>query len=159
MRILKEFLGNVPKNSNGRLDRRMLAEQLGVCDKKVRQLYNNWRDRFSLQPESTLTFEQFLIKIQEAGISPYQIGCKRGQYQLARFDDKGPYTDNTCRFITEEQNREEQNTNSNPRKSPHFPVGHHHIIGYRSWKNRTCKVCGKRFVSIIKKEQHELHCK
>lgn len=51
-----------------------------------------------------LTYEQYLLKIKDAGISAHDIGNKKGKYQLARYGDVGDYTPESCRFITKEKN-------------------------------------------------------
>ena len=42
--------------------------------------------------------------LEEAGITPDQVGKHRGDYCLARYGDKGKYQLGNCRFITMEEN-------------------------------------------------------
>lgn len=58
--------------------------------------------------ESHLTFDQYVDKVREAGItSPEQLGRGGEDYQLARIGDIGNYTNENCRFITTLENRRE----------------------------------------------------
>jgi hypothetical protein len=52
----------------------------------------------------TLTFEQYVRKAKRAGITPNQIGLASGQYQMARWTDSGNYANNSCRFVTAQEN-------------------------------------------------------
>lgn len=69
-----------------------------------------WRDhkwrckQRGLQP---LTYEQYLAKLQEAGITVEQVGRTLGGYHLARYTDSGDYTPDSCRFVPAEVNRAE----------------------------------------------------
>lgn len=59
-----------------------------------------------------LTFAQYKRLAKRAGITdPEQIGNKPGKFQMGRKGDKGNYEWGNCRFITLEQNREEQHQN------------------------------------------------
>lgn len=58
-----------------------------------------------------LTYEQYLSKLDEAGITADQVGQKRHHYHLARYTDKGDYTPTSCRFIPHLENLAEQKTN------------------------------------------------
>lgn len=57
---------------------------------------------------STLTFEQYLNKLREAALTPSDVGNDEGKYNLSRHNDEGAYTDENCRFITREENLQEQ---------------------------------------------------
>jgi hypothetical protein len=58
--------------------------------------------------DTSLTFDQYMTKVREAGIeNPDQIGKRAGQFQLGRVGDVGRYEDANCRFITARQNRQE----------------------------------------------------
>jgi len=54
-----------------------------------------------------LTFDEYLFKVFEAGITIEQIGKGIDDYQLARYTDSGPYTVDSCRYVTHRVNREE----------------------------------------------------
>jgi hypothetical protein len=57
---------------------------------------------------SNLTLEQYFVKLDEAGITVFDLGNKIGTYQLSRINDEGPYTDASCRFMRTEENLGEQ---------------------------------------------------
>lgn len=60
-----------------------------------------------------LTFYQYMVLAREAELtSPDQIGNKPGLYQMGRLGDEGPYKVGNCRFITHEQNLQEQLENT-----------------------------------------------
>lgn len=62
--------------------------------------------------KSELTFEDYLTKAQEAGItSPEQIGPGKDKFVLGRHGDVGNYTGESCRFIPSEQNLQESHEN------------------------------------------------
>lgn len=108
-RKLSEFWGNLPRHpqQKSHLDRKTIAAQCGITVKLLFKAYLNWQDIFRFE-ESTLTFEQYLNKLTEAGLSPADIGNNEGQYNLSRYFDQGAYTNNNCRFITRKENLLEQ---------------------------------------------------
>lgn len=59
-------------------------------------------------PHSSLTLEQYFTKLSEAGITVFDLGNRLGCYNLARYNDEGPYTNESCRFVRVEQNLGEQ---------------------------------------------------
>lgn len=105
------LLGNLPVIGKGinkkRLDRNKLCEQTGLSKKQIYKAYNNWIQIFRI-PDSTLTFEQYLIKLDEAGIKPEDVGNYSQNYHLSRYNDEGPYTNESCRFIPKPENMNEQ---------------------------------------------------
>ena len=54
-----------------------------------------------------LTLPHLYLLLYAARITIHDIGKKRGEYVLGRFDDTGPYELGNCRFITVEQNNAE----------------------------------------------------
>ena len=86
-----------------------------------------------------LTFEEYLYKAYEAGLTcPSQIGTKGNQdrvYNLSRFEDKGLYTVENCRFITAAENRRERDSHHNwsekSKKSANYLVEQ----GIHPWQN------------------------
>ena len=52
--------------------------------------------------------EDVISLLNEAGITPDNIGVHRGQYHLSRYGDKGRYVYGNCRFITMEENLSER---------------------------------------------------
>lgn len=82
---------------------------------EVVKAYNNWIQIFRIK-NSTLTFEQYLYKMHEVKIRPFDIGMSLNeQYQLSRYNDEGPYTNQSCRFILAKLNLEEEK-----KESPYF---------------------------------------
>ena len=55
-----------------------------------------------------LTYEQYLAKLSDAGITAEQVGRKADCYHLARRTDKGDYTTESCRFIPHLENLSEK---------------------------------------------------
>lgn len=106
-----EYLGGLPtfkSGSNaGRLDRVKASQKLGMTFEELSKAYNNWIQIFR-KPGSTLTFKQYLTKMRQAGIRPYDLGMKTDQYQLSRKNDDGPYRNDNCRFLKAQENRAEQ---------------------------------------------------
>jgi len=47
-------------------------------------------------------------KLDEAGISIWDVGIGKGKYQLCRYQDKGVYTVDNCEFKTHHQNNSEK---------------------------------------------------
>lgn len=110
------LLGNLPVVdrgiNKGKLDRSKTAELIGWNQKQVYKAYNNWIQIFRMEG-STLTFEQYILKLKEVGITPEQVGNSIDSYHLSRYNDEGPYTHKSCRFITKKENLEEM-VPSNP---------------------------------------------
>lgn len=55
-----------------------------------------------------LTFDQYVQKISDAGITPADIGNTSKHYHLGRYTDSGDYTPTSCRFIPFLENLKEQ---------------------------------------------------
>ena len=64
-----------------------------------------------------LTFEEFCILISKAGLVSSQLGYKGQMYVLARYGDKGSYTFDNCRFITQKENSDEKVITDRARES------------------------------------------
>lgn len=110
----------------GRVDRKALAAKLDVSVEQCYKLYNSWIQIFRLEG-STLSLSQYIRKIKEAGITPYDIGHGSESYQLSRYNDEGPYTVRSCRFITKTENLQEQ-------------------VRHKTKKEVKCPYCKTRFV-------------
>lgn len=96
--------------NRGRLDRVAAAKQTGLTRRQLSKAYNNWIQIFRVEG-STLGFADYLEKMREAAITPDDVGCRTGRYNLARIGDDGPYTSEACRFVTQAQNLAEQIAN------------------------------------------------
>lgn len=106
------LLGNLPTIKKGvnknRLDRISLAKQLNFTKQQVYKAYNNWIQIFRIEG-SSLTFEEYLNKMLDAGILPENVGNDMNMdYHLSRYNDEGPYTNESCRFILKTENMLEQ---------------------------------------------------
>lgn len=105
------YYGNVPLHVTGinigRLDIQKLSEAYGWSVSDVVKARENWVTIFRYE-ESDLTFEQYLRKLVDKGLSPKDVGNKSGQFNLSRLDDRGGYTNENCRFITRQMNLLEQ---------------------------------------------------
>jgi hypothetical protein len=103
--------GDLPKHNHGsnkgRINHQKVAIQYNFTAKEVEKAYLNWIHIFRFT-ESTLTFKQYLDKLLEVKITPTDVGNKINQYNLSRFNDKGPYTNDSCRFILSTENLKEQ---------------------------------------------------
>lgn len=82
-------------------------EQMQLAKKK----HSNHRHNAKKKGVKSLPFDIYLEKLLEAGILPEQIGQSIDSYQLARFEDCGDYTKESCRFITMKENLQEMITN------------------------------------------------
>lgn len=90
------------------LDRVALAASLGWSVAEVYKARDAWRKLYVRQPESTLSFGQYIDMILSAGLRPLQIGLRRGQWHLARPEDSGSYAIGNCRFVPQEVNQRER---------------------------------------------------
>lgn len=76
------------------------------------KLYQRWvNKRVNAKKEKiyfNLTFEDFIFLVRDAGLKSSQLGYKGEKYVLARFGDKGGYTIDNCRFITQKENAAEK---------------------------------------------------
>lgn len=108
---LKPYYGNLPlwdKGVNvGRLNRADIADTYGFSRKEVDKAYLNWMEVFRIDG-STLTFEQYLDKLHFQSLRPSDIGISSEKFNLSRYNDHGPYTNESCRFITRRENVLEQ---------------------------------------------------
>lgn len=90
--------------NKGRLDRVKIAELYKFSYKQINKAYNNWIQIFRIS-NSSLTFEEYLLKLVEANINPDMLG---NDYHLSRYDDESPYNVHTCRFVRKYINMKEQ---------------------------------------------------
>lgn len=98
------------------IEKRWITGSFGLNPDDGVNWYEKYRKHYRHADErglgSSLTFEMFLAKAIEAGLTrPDQIGVRVGCYQLGRIGDIGSYTSSNCRFITITQNRHEAYAN------------------------------------------------
>lgn len=55
-----------------------------------------------------LTFDEYCSLVYKAGLKSSQLGFTGEKYVLARYNDKGDYTLDNCRFITQRENAMER---------------------------------------------------
>lgn len=58
--------------------------------------------------ECLLSYHDYCVLVQEARIKSSDIGYKGNCYDLARYNDEGPYAIGNCRFITHSENLKER---------------------------------------------------
>lgn len=96
--------------------RRSVLDRLGFDPDDLHDWRLKWNNfcKFKIVKdiENEITFPLYMAKAKTAGLtSPSDIGQHRGQYQMGRKTDRGPYTKASCRFITVEQNQKERKLN------------------------------------------------
>lgn len=108
---VKRFIGDLPRHKSGpnagRVDRSAVAALYGMTVSNLIKAYVNWQDIFRIVG-STLTYRQYLDKMNDVGISPDQVGNGRDQFNLSRYGDQGVYSSENCRFISRRENEMEQ---------------------------------------------------
>lgn len=76
------------------------------------KLIQRWRDKCvnALQEglKCELTFEEYCVLVDKAGLVSSQLGFTGEKYVLARYNDRGNYTFDNCRFITQSENSQEK---------------------------------------------------
>ena len=78
-------------------------------DGKLRRKYNNKKVNSKKENiEFNLTFDEFVSLVKAAHLKSSQLGYTGEKYVLARYGDKGGYTINNCRFITQKENAAEK---------------------------------------------------
>ena len=71
---------------------------------KMKRYLSNKRS----QAECHLTLDDLQYLLLEANITIDDVGRCRGEYHLARYNDRGPYAIGNCRFITHLENQREK---------------------------------------------------
>jgi hypothetical protein len=91
---------------------KQILENIGLNPNDV----DEWKKKFTTHRDNSsrrkldteLDFKLYVTKAKEANITnPSIIGIRKEQYQLGRIGDEGPYTEQSCRFITGKQNKQE----------------------------------------------------
>ncbi len=85
------------------------------------KLYQKWSYRKSrnktVKNKFLLSFDEFCILLDRAGIKSSDLGYKGNKYDLARYGDSGDYTFDNCRFITHQENVKERRVSEKMIKS------------------------------------------
>lgn len=121
------------------IDRVSLARERGWDVSEIYRAKDAWRKLYVRQPQSTLSFNDYLNMQVAAGLRPSMVGLRRGQYHLARFNDTGAYTKNNCRFIPQEKNQQERKEGY--QRKPEFRALMSELAIRR--KRVECPHCGK----------------
>lgn len=69
-----------------------------------------------------LTFEEFIFLVRDAKLKSSQLGYTGEKYVLARYGDKGGYTVDNCRFITQKENAAEKIVTEKSRRASRMNV-------------------------------------
>lgn len=85
--------------------------EIEIDIKVAKRKWNTHRKHCGRRKVRPLTFDEYVSKLIEAGITPHQVGRTNGSYQLGRITDSGDYTIDSCRFITQVQNLIERTLN------------------------------------------------
>lgn len=84
-------------------------------------LYRKWRNKMINASKEgipfDLTFEQFFILKENAGLKTEDLGFSGKGYVLARYNDEGGYTFGNCRFITQSENAKEKKISKKNREA------------------------------------------
>lgn len=86
-------------------------------------------DRNGHKVARLISKDEIQMLLDEAGITMDDVGRRRDQYQLARYDDLGDYAYGNCRFITQDQNRKESTLSPEGRKRLSESLKQRHIEG------------------------------
>lgn len=78
-------------------------------DNKLTRKYINKRVNAGKEGiEFMLSFEEFCLLVEEAGLVSSDLGFTGNMYVLARYNDSGPYQYGNCRFILQSENAKEK---------------------------------------------------
>ena len=78
-------------------------------DGKLKRRWNNKKTNAKKEGlECDLTFYDYCCLVRNAGLKSSDLGFTGKCYVLARYNDKGNYTVNNCRFITQYDNSKEK---------------------------------------------------
>ena len=137
------------------INRIEIAKQRGWELNEIYRAKDAWRKMHKRQPESDISFFEYLDMMQEAGLRPSMVGLRRGQYHMARYNDSGPYTKGNCRFIPQEENQKERKEGY--QKKPEFRSLISDIAKQRI--RTTCQHCGKSATPGMFSRWHGDNCK
>lgn len=103
------------------------------------KVYKRWENKKTnarkYGVECKLTLEEYCKLIYEAGLHSSDLGYKGNKYDLARYNDQGPYEIGNCRFITHKENMDEMANHT-----------------YEHRKIIFCKNCGKKIYATNKNQ-------
>lgn len=100
--------GNVPLKSAREIDRSAIAHMYGWDLEDVYKCAQSFKALYRRQPESTITFREYLDLMRDSGLTPAMVGKRKGQFHLARYNDEGAYELGNCRFVDQLVNQLER---------------------------------------------------
>jgi hypothetical protein len=100
--------GNVPMKNGREIDRSAIAKMYGWETSEIYQAAQAFKAMHRRQPESTITFREYLDAIAGAGIRPAMVGKRSDQYHFARVNDEGGYAPTSARFVNQIVNQRER---------------------------------------------------
>ena len=87
-------------------------------DNKLKKKYINKKVNATKEGiEFLLSFEEFCLLVEEAGLVSSDLGFTGRMYVLARYNDEGPYEYGNCRFILQSENAKEKVVSEKMRQS------------------------------------------
>lgn len=108
--LTKETSSSVLKMSNSLKRKYSDVEKEVNDDGKLKRKYINKRVNAEHEHiDFSLTYEEFILLVKEAGLKSSQIGFSGENYVLGRYNDTGAYKIGNCRFITQKENSDEKN--------------------------------------------------
>lgn len=100
-----------------------------------------------------MTFDQWFKIWTESG-HLHERGCRKGQYVMARFGDKGPYAIGNVKICTVEENRKEVKMSDEGRaKISKIKKGNQYTLG-KTWKHSAQAIENMR-VAAFKREERK----
>lgn len=81
------------------------------------KFYNKKTHAKQLGIDFLLTFEEYVLLLEQAGITEQNVGQSINHYHLARYNDSGAYKIDNCRFITQPENMKERKPSKKSRES------------------------------------------
>ena len=95
---------------------------------KLNRKYNNKRSNAKKEGiPFELSFDEYCQLVRDAGLKSSDLGLTGNNYELARYNDTGPYAVGNCRFITHKENIAEQK-----RSEKQSAASRNNIIKYRN---------------------------
>jgi hypothetical protein len=90
------------------IDRAALAKSFNWDCSEIYKAADAWKSMRRRQSGDVMPFLDYVDLIAKSGLRPNMIGKRRGQYHLARYGDRGPYSSENARFVPQEVNQRER---------------------------------------------------
>ena len=95
-------------SNRGNIDYSEAAKMTGLSIDQVKKALGALKGMYSRQPESTITFFQYLEKLKQSNLTLDDIGCTKGKYQACRNGDRGAYHVDSFSFKLMDENLKER---------------------------------------------------